>query len=144
VLIFSCFAVVCRPPVCLSTATAEPPRLFASLELSGVEWNGVEWNFRPTVIRPVCLGVGPPFGAHDQILNFLYSDIYFYVMYGALSDERVDVYLAVLTVRTKSKQNLRPNFTVSFETEFPFCRLLRLAELRWRYSNPPPHSCRRF
>jgi hypothetical protein len=23
----------------------------------------------------------------------------------------------------------------------PFCRLLRLSELRWRYSNPPPHGC---
>jgi hypothetical protein len=25
-------------------------------------------------------------------------------------------------------------------TGFPFCRLLRLAGLRWRYSNPPPHG----
>jgi hypothetical protein len=25
-------------------------------------------------------------------------------------------------------------------TEFPFRRLLRLAGLRWRYSNPPPHG----
>jgi hypothetical protein len=25
-------------------------------------------------------------------------------------------------------------------TGFPFCRLLRLARLRWRYSNPPPHG----
>jgi hypothetical protein len=24
-------------------------------------------------------------------------------------------------------------------TGFPFCRLVRLAELRWRYSNPLPH-----
>jgi hypothetical protein len=24
-------------------------------------------------------------------------------------------------------------------TRLPFCRLLRLARLRWRYSNPPPH-----
>jgi hypothetical protein len=24
-------------------------------------------------------------------------------------------------------------------TGFPFCRLLLLAGLRWRYSNPPPH-----
>jgi hypothetical protein len=23
---------------------------------------------------------------------------------------------------------------------FPFCRLLRLPRLRWRYSNPPPHG----
>jgi hypothetical protein len=25
-------------------------------------------------------------------------------------------------------------------TGFPFCRLLRLAGQRWRYSNPPPHG----
>jgi hypothetical protein len=25
-------------------------------------------------------------------------------------------------------------------TGFPFCRFLRLAGLRWRYSNPPPHG----
>jgi hypothetical protein len=25
-------------------------------------------------------------------------------------------------------------------TEFPFRRFLRLARLRWRYSNPPPHG----
>jgi hypothetical protein len=29
----------------------------------------LELNFPPTVSRPVCLGVGPPFEAHDQILN---------------------------------------------------------------------------
>jgi hypothetical protein len=32
---------------------------------------GVELNLRPTVIRSVCLSVGPPFGAHDQILHVL-------------------------------------------------------------------------
>jgi hypothetical protein len=30
---------------------------------------GVELNLRPTVSRQVRLGVGPPFGAHDQILH---------------------------------------------------------------------------
>jgi hypothetical protein len=33
--------------------------------------NGVKLNLRRTVSRPVHLGVGPPFGAHDQILYVL-------------------------------------------------------------------------
>jgi hypothetical protein len=44
---------------------------WSGVEWSGVEWSGVEWNLRPTVSRPVCFGVGPPFGAHDQILHVL-------------------------------------------------------------------------
>jgi hypothetical protein len=35
---------------------------------------------------------------------------------------------------------VRPFLTVSFETGFPFCRLIRLAVLRWRYCNPPPYG----
>jgi hypothetical protein len=38
--------------------------------------------------------------------------------------------------RVHVPQNLRPYLTVSFETGFPFCRLLRLGVLRWRHSNP--------
>jgi hypothetical protein len=38
--------------------------------------------------RPVCLGVGPPSGAHDQIFVFCLM-IAGFLMKGALSDERV-------------------------------------------------------
>jgi hypothetical protein len=34
-------------------------------------WSELELNLRPTVNRPVCLSVGPPFVAHDQILHAL-------------------------------------------------------------------------
>jgi hypothetical protein len=42
----------------------------------------VELNLRPTVSRPVLLGVGPPFGAHDQILHVLQSNMYFLLHVG--------------------------------------------------------------
>jgi hypothetical protein len=38
-----------------------------------------------------------------------------------------------------SPSELTPYLCVAFETKFPFCRLLRLSGLRWRYSNQPPH-----
>jgi hypothetical protein len=48
----------------------------ARVPLVKYRWfNRVEWSLRPTVSRPVCIDVGPPFGAHDQILNFHYSDV---------------------------------------------------------------------
>jgi hypothetical protein len=37
-------------------------------------------------------------------------------------------------------QNLKPYLTVSSETGFPFCHLLWLTGLQWKYSNPPPHG----
>jgi hypothetical protein len=38
--------------------------------------------------------------------------------------------------RVQVPQNLGPDLSVSFETGFPFCRLLRLAGRRWRYCSP--------
>jgi hypothetical protein len=47
----------------------------------------VEANLRPTVSRPICLGVGLPSGAHDQ--NFVFClTIAGFLMRGAFSDER--------------------------------------------------------
>jgi hypothetical protein len=52
--------------ICLSTAKFKPliTALFRSSKLV----------LRPTVSRPVRLGVGPPFRVHGQILNVLWSD----------------------------------------------------------------------
>jgi hypothetical protein len=48
----------------------------------------VEVNLWPTVSRPVCLGVGIPSGAHDQIFVFCLT-IAGFLMCGSLSDERI-------------------------------------------------------
>jgi hypothetical protein len=48
----------------------------------------VEVNLRPTVSRPVCLGVALPSGAHDQIFVFCLR-IAGFLMWGTLSDERM-------------------------------------------------------
>jgi hypothetical protein len=48
----------------------------------------VEVNLRPTVSRPVCLGVGLPPGAHDQIFVFCLT-IAGLLLWSALCDERM-------------------------------------------------------
>jgi hypothetical protein len=48
----------------------------------------VEVNLRRTVSWPVCLGVGLPSGAHDQIFVFCLT-IAGFLTCGTLSDERM-------------------------------------------------------
>jgi hypothetical protein len=48
----------------------------------------IEVKLRPTVSRPVCLCVGLPSGAHDQIFVFFLT-IAGFLMWDTLSDERM-------------------------------------------------------
>jgi hypothetical protein len=137
----------------------------------------VEVNLRPTVSRPVCLGVRHTSGTRDQF--FFLLEIFFrqlrvcYFVAPSLARGRASNLLVQLllglaravTLRSKSRRthghillsHLRlpepggpgPRIYIPQEqggpaipsgTGFPFCRLLRLAGLRWRYSNPPPHG----
>jgi hypothetical protein len=51
----------------------------------------LEFFLRPTDSRPVRLGVGHPFGVHDQIyISLLFWTVnYFSFSYGILSDEKI-------------------------------------------------------
>jgi hypothetical protein len=80
----------------------------------------------------------------------LWPDLYYcqtvagMLMWGALSDERRGLSFIIAACprqrshsRARVPWDLRPYFTVS-DSRLPFCRLLRLAGLRWRYMTPPP------
>jgi hypothetical protein len=55
--------------------------------------------------------------------------------------------LASAFILGSESRGARDNVLMSQILDFPFCRLLRLAGLRWRYSTPPPHgkiNCNHF
>jgi hypothetical protein len=103
--------------------------------------SSVEFILRPTVSRPVRLGIGLPFGTHDQILSlsFLYWQLLCCSSRSTLSLRRGrDCNLQcshwlVRSLRTNnhtlpSHLRLCSLFVASYDSQ----------GLRWRYSNPPP------
>jgi hypothetical protein len=100
---------------------------------------------RPTVSRPVCLGIKHPFGAYDQIFMTCVTVTVLF-LWGALSDERSGLPFVCAAgpcqrslSRVRVPWDSQPYF-LSHIWDFPFRRLLRLAGSRWRYSTPPPHG----
>jgi hypothetical protein len=99
----------------------------------------LEFFLRPTVIRPVSLSIGPPFGTLDQILacsSFLFDN---YIILLSLTRKRV----CSLQCNHSLVRAVMPN-NHTLPSHLRLCSLFVASYdsqgLRWRHSNPPPHG----
>jgi hypothetical protein len=104
---------------------------------------------RPTVSRPVCLGIKHPSGAYDQI--FVTARQLRVCSCGEVSLTRgwvcrlqLLLALASAVILGSKSFGTRDHILLSQIRDFPIRRLLRLARLRWRCSAQPPHNFYHF
>jgi hypothetical protein len=97
------------------------------------------------MLQPVCLGIKHPSGAYYQIFVTVRQLRVSRCRALSLTKGRVCrlqvlVVLARAVIVGSESHGTRNHILLPQIRDFPFCHLLRLAGLRWKYSTRPPHG----
>jgi hypothetical protein len=118
---------------------------YASGSRTELTWLSLSLMLRPTVSRPVCLGIKQSSGSYDQIFVTVRQLRVWWFWAPSLTRGRVcrlQLLLALArgVILGSESRGTRYHILLSRIQNFPFRRLLRLAWLRWRYSIPTPYG----